>query len=433
MPAVRATILAVGSELLSTERLDTNSLRLTGLLERFGVELVKKSVIGDLEEEIARELTALWGASDLILVSGGLGPTGDDLTREAAASALGVGLAADSGALEQIERRFAAMGRRLSPNNRKQAEVLVGATVLANPNGTAPGQLFERDGKALFLFPGVPFELEAMATEFLVPWLEKRSGGAARETWTIKVAMRAESEVDQALAPAYREFGQEWMTVLAGAGEVRVLLTAVGTEAERRTRLATMRERTLTLLGEGVFGEGAETTLESVVARLLGEGGWTLATAESCTGGLVAERLTRVAGVSAVFVGSVVAYSNEVKLLLLDVPPALLATAGAVSEEVARAMAIGVCRRLGSDLGVSLTGIAGPGGGSVEKPVGTVHIAVSGPGETPVEHRVARFPGNRERIRMFASQMALEMLRRRLVVALAAAAPDPRVAVEGGG
>jgi len=412
---VRATILAVGSELLSTERLDTNSLRLTALLERHGVELVKKSVVGDLAPELERELRALWEGSDLVLVSGGLGPTGDDLTREAAAAALGVGLVANASALEQIERRFAAMGRRVSPNNRKQAEVLVGAQVLDNPNGTAPGQLFERAGKALFLFPGVPFELDRMAADFLLPWLEKRSGGAARETWTIKVAMRPESEVDQALGPAYAEFGQEWMTVLAGAGEVRILLTAVGAERDRRERLATMRERTRALLGDGVFGEGGETTLESVVARLLAEGGWTLATAESCTGGLLAERLTRVPGVSAVFVGGVVVYANELKRSLLDVPPELLERAGAVSEAVARAMATGVCRRLGSDIGVSVTGIAGPDGGSEEKPVGTVHIAVAGPGDEPVEHRIARFPGNRERIRLFASQMALEMLRRRLV------------------
>lgn len=427
MTTVRATILAVGSELLSTERLDTNSLRLTALLERHGVELVKKSVVGDLAPELERELRALWQGSDLVLVSGGLGPTGDDLTREAAAAALGVGLEERVATLEQIERRFAAMGRRVSPNNRKQAEVLVGAQVLDNPNGTAPGQLFERDGKALFLFPGVPFELDRMAAEFLVPWLERRTGGAVRETWTIKVAMRPESEVDLALAPAYSEFGQEWMTVLAGAGEVRVLLTAVGAEGERRERLATMRARTLALLGDGVFGEGAETTLEAVVARLLTERGWTLATAESCTGGLVAERMTRVPGVSAVFVGGVVVYSNELKRVLLDVPRELLEREGAVSEAVARAMAAGVCRRLGSDIGVALTGIAGPDGGSAEKPVGTVHIALAGPGEDPVEHRVARFPGNRERIRQFASQMALEMLRRRLVASRAPGVPGGAV------
>ncbi len=423
MPDVRATILAVGSELLSTERLDSNSLRLTALLERHGVELVKKSVIGDLEPEIAREMRSLWASSDLVLVSGGLGPTADDLTREAAAAALGVGLVREClcpGADRAPIRRHGAP--ELSPNNRKQAEMLAGAQVLDNPNGTAPGQLFERGGKALFLFPGVPFELDRMAAECLVPWLARRSPGTARETWTIKVAMRPESEVDQSLGPAYEEFGREWITVLAGAGEVRVLLTAAGADGERLERLAAMRARTLVLLGEAVFGEGAGTSLEAVVAALLAEAGWTLATAESCTGGLVAERITRVPGASTIFVGGVVAYSNDLKCALLDVEPALIEREGAVSEAVARAMAIGVCRRLGSDLGVSLTGIAGPGGGSEEKPVGTVHLAVAGPGDAPVEHRSARFPGNRERIRIFAAQMALEMLRRRLIVHRPAAA-----------
>ena len=382
---VQATILAVGSELLSTERLDTNSLRLTALLERYGVELVKKSVVGDLAPVLAQELRSLWETSDLVLVSGGLGPTADDLTREAAAAALGLELVSNASVLEQISSRFAAMGRKLSPNNHKQAEVLAGAKVLANPNGTAPGQQFERDGKAMFLFPGVPFELDRMAAEYLVPWLAARSGGTARETWTIKVAMRPESELDQAIGPAYEEFGREWITILAGAGEVRILLTAAGGEAPRRERLAAMRTRTLALLGDGVFGEGAATTLEGVVAALLERGGWTLATAESCTGGLVAERMTRVPGVSSVFAGGIVAYSNESKSALLGVPPELIECEGAVSEAVARAMAIGVCGRFGSDMGVSLTGIAGPAGGSAEKPVGTVHFAVAGPGDEPVQ------------------------------------------------
>lgn len=423
MPDVRATILAVGSELLSTERLDTNSLRLTTLLERHGVELVKKSVVGDLAVELEREMRALWEASDLLLVCGGLGPTADDLTREAAAEALGLELAEDAESWAAIERRFAAMGRTASPNNRKQAALLHGARALPNPNGTAPGQLLERDGKALFLFPGVPYELDRMAADFLAPWLGERSGGAARETWTIKIAMRPESEVDQALAPAYEEFDARWITVLAGAGEVRVLLTAVGGEGERRERLATMRRRVLALLGEGVFGEGAETTLEGVVVGLLMAAGATLATAESCTGGLVAERITRVPGSSQVFLGGVVVYSNALKSSLAGVDPELIRRDGAVSEPVARALARGVCDRLASDYAVAITGIAGPGGGSPEKPVGTVHLAVAGPPGTAVDHRVARFPGSRERVRLFASQMALEMLRRRL---LAAGAAIPR-------
>lgn len=412
---MRATILAVGSELLSTERVDTNSLRLTARLEAHGVELVRKSVVGDLEPEIAAEIAALWRASDLVLVSGGLGPTADDLTREAAAAALGVGLIEDPAVIAAIEERFAAFGRRLTPNNRKQAQVLAGGRALANPHGTAPGQQFERDGKALFLFPGVPHELEHLVDEYLTPWLARHAGGVARGSVTLKLAMRPESEVDERLAPAYAEFGREWITVLASAGEIRIVLNAIGPEAERQARLAAMKARTLELVGESVFTDDAVLSLEQVVGALLAAANRQVATAESCTGGLLAERLTRVPGSSAWYPGGVVAYANERKVAWLGVDPGDLATHGAVSEAVAMAMAEGIRRAAGTDYGVGITGIAGPDGGSEAKPVGTVHIAVRGPGSDDRIHRLARFPGDRERIRQFASQMALEMLRRALL------------------
>lgn len=412
---MRATILAVGSELLSTDRLDTNSLRLTALLDAHGVELVKKSVVGDLEAEIAAEIGAQWRASDLVLVSGGLGPTADDLTREAAALALGVGLVEDPAVIEAIEARFASFGRKVSPNNRKQAAVLAGGRALANPHGTAPGQLFERDGKALFLFPGVPHELDHLAAEFLRPWLASRTGDVARESVTLKLAMRPESEVDQQLEPAYAEFGREWITVLASAGEIRIVLNATGSEAERGARLAAMKGRVLALVGDAVFTDDAAKSVERVVGDLLAAAGRSVAVAESCTGGLVAERLTRVPGSSAWFPGGVVAYANERKIAWLGLSEDDLAAHGAVSETVARAMAAGVRRNVGTAYGIGVTGIAGPDGGSEAKPVGTVHVAVSGPGADDSSHRVARFLGDRERVRQFASQMALEMLRRTLV------------------
>lgn len=411
---MRATILAVGSELLSTERLDTNSLRLTALLEASGVELIRKSVVGDLEPEIAAEVAALWGASDLVLVSGGLGPTADDLTREAAARALGVALVTDPAVIEAIEARFAAFGRKVSPNNLKQAQVLAGGRALANPHGTAPGQLFERDGKALFLFPGVPHELDHLAAEHLRPWLSAHAGDVAREAVTLKIAMRPESEVDQQLEPAYREFGREWITVLASPGEIRIVLNASGREAERRAVLGRLRARVLELVGEHVFAEGSARTLEQVVGERLAAAGRTVSVAESCTGGLLAERLTRVPGSSAWFSGGVVAYANARKESWLGVRAVDLAAHGAVSDVVARAMASGIRQATGSDFGVAITGIAGPDGGSEAKPVGTVHVAIAGPGDDDSCHRVARFPGERERIRLFAAQMALEMLRREL-------------------
>ncbi len=412
---MRAAILAVGSELLSTDRLDTNSLRLTAVLERHGVALAKKSVVGDDETALAAELRSLWTAFDLVLVCGGLGPTADDVTREAAAAALGVGLREQPEIVAEMERRFAAFGRRLAPNNHRQAEVLEGGLALANSKGTAPGQRFEREGKTLFLLPGVPFELDELVRRELEPWLAARSTGRGRERRTLKVALRPESEVDLALAPAYSEFGRQWITLLAGSGEISVVLNAEGTEAERRSQLDRMAARVRELLGEGVYAEGDDASLEEVVGRLLAAAGQTVATAESCTGGLIAERFTRIPGSSKYFVAGFVVYSNPAKTLLAEVPQEAIAEQGAVSQRVAEALALGARRRAGADFGIGVTGIAGPDGGSAEKPVGTVHLAVAGPGTGEVVHRATRFPGDRRRVRAFAAQAALELLRRRLL------------------
>ncbi|MGE0640468.1 MAG: competence/damage-inducible protein A [Thermoanaerobaculia bacterium] len=411
---MRATILAVGSELLSTDRLDTNSLRLTGMLEEYGVELVRKVVVGDLEDEIATEIAALWDAGELLLVSGGLGPTADDVTREGAARALGVQLTEDPAVIEAIAARFASFGRPVSENNRKQAQVLAGGRALANPHGTAPGQIFERGGRALFLFPGVPHELDYLAAEHLRPWLAARSGGVAVEAVTMKVAMRPESEIDQKLVPVYERFGREAIGVLASPGEIRIVLKASGPESGRKTQLAAMREAVREAIGDSLFGEGAATLLEQVVGELLRRAGLAVAVAESCTGGLLAARLTSVPGASAWFPGGVVSYANERKVEWLGVPERLLAEHGAVSEPVARAMAEGIRDATGADFGVGITGVAGPDGGSEAKPVGTVHVALARPDGDTV-HRMARFLGDRERTRLFATQMALETLRRELV------------------
>ncbi len=412
--AVRAVILAVGSELLATDRLDSNSLLLTAILERHGVELVRKGVVGDDESAIEREVRRAFEDAELVLVGGGLGPTADDVTREGCAHALGRKLREDAATREAIARRFAAMGREPSANNWKQAQLLDGATALPNPRGTAPGQRLEVGGGALFLFPGVPYELALLAERDLDPWLAARAGGVARERRTLRVALRPESEVDQQLEPAYVEFGREWITVLAAPGEVRIRLTAAGAADARAGRLAEMATRVRELLGEAVYGEGEDQSLERVVGEELAASGRTIATAESCTGGLLAERLTRMPGSSRYFPGGVVTYSNAEKTRQLGVPADLIAAHGAVSEEVARAMAEGVRDRLGADFGIAITGIAGPDGGSEAKPVGTVHVAVAGPAES-IGHRHLRLPGDRERIRWQASQAALEMVRRRLL------------------
>jgi len=410
---MRAAILAVGTELLSVDRVDSHSLRLAARLERHGVALVRKAVVADDEEEIAAEVVAALARVDLLIVTGGLGPTADDLTREGCARALGLRLVEDAAVWEAIGRRFASFGRTPSENNRRQALVPEGAAVLANARGTAPGLRLDRGGRTLFLLPGVPHELEELVERELEPWLVARSSGGGTERRTLRVAMRPESEVDRMLEPAYREFGRESITVLASPGEVRVRFAAHGPAPERGARLEAMDRRLRGLLGDAVFGAGEEETLEAVVGALLAARGWTLATAESCTGGLVAERLTRVPGSSGWFPGGVVAYSNSVKTDLAGVDPELFAAHGAVSEQVARALAEGVRRRFGADLGIGITGIAGPGGGSEEKPVGTVHLALAAADGT--RHRALRLPGDRERVRTMAAQAALEMVRRGLL------------------
>jgi nicotinamide-nucleotide amidase len=415
---MRAIILAVGTELLGTDRLDTNSLKLTEVLRAHGVQLLRKAALPDLEDVVAAELGRAFQEVELVLVSGGLGPTADDITREALAAAAGVALALDESLLAGIERRFARMGLRMPETNRKQAEVLAGATVLTNRRGSAPGQRLDVDRTTVFLFPGVPTELEGMIESALEPWLEERAPAGDRiETVTLRVACLPESEVEARILPAYAEFGREDITVLAALGDVRVRATAGGAGETREVRLRTMQARLAELLGDAVYasgGQDAETTsLEATVGRSLLEKGRTVAVAESCTGGLISERLTRVAGSSGYVLGGVVAYANAAKSDLLGVDPAWIAEHGAVSEPVARALAIGACRVFGADWGIGVTGVAGPGGGSVEKPVGTVFLSVAASGDAVATLRL-RLPGDRERVRLGASQFALEMLRRAL-------------------
>jgi nicotinamide-nucleotide amidase len=410
---MRAAILAVGSELLGTERLDTNSLVLTRTLEAHGVDLCRKAVVGDDLEEIARVLDELAGAAALVLVSGGLGPTADDLTREAAAAMLERGLAESPELVADIEAKFASFGMRMPAVNRRQAEVIDGAEVLANRRGTAPGQRIDHPRGTLFLFPGVPHELAAMVDTALVPWLERQAGGAALERRVVKIACVPESTAEEMLAPAYEEFGGEAIGLLPSAGEIEIHLAARGAAAAPGG-LDRLAQRVAELMGEAVFATRDEETLEGVVGALLATAGRTVATAESCTGGLIAERLTRVPGSSAWFLGAVVAYADRLKQELLEVDGGLIELHGAVSREVAEAMAAGARRRLGSDYAIAITGIAGPGGGSEEKPVGTVHLALALPDGRATAHRRLRLPGDRDRVRRLTAVWALDMLRREL-------------------
>ncbi len=418
---MRAAWIAVGSELLGTDRLDTNALLATALLRRHGVELRRKAVVGDVEEDLARELVALLGSYELVLVCGGLGPTADDVTRDAVARACGRALVYEPAVVADIEEKFRRLGRRMPEVNARQAQRLEGAELLWNSRGTAPGQRLEHAGTTIFLLPGPPRELGPMLDEQVEPWLAARSGGEGTETAVLKVACVPESEVEERIAPAYAELGRERITVLCKPGEILVEVTARGAAAVRRDELVRARARLRELLGDAVFTEEAEE-LEAVVGRLLREAAATVATGESCTGGLVAARLTEVPGSSDYVLGGVVAYANEVKESLLGVPPDLLREHGAVSEPVARALAAGARAAAGATFGIGITGVAGPGGGSESKPVGTVHVALAGP-EGDLVHRQARFPGERQRVRWQTSQLALELLRRELL-RRAATQPD---------
>lgn len=407
---MRAAILAVGSELLGTERLDSNSLRLTAVLERFGVELVGKSVCGDDEERIAEELRRWAAAAELVMVSGGLGPTADDVTRAATALAFGRTLRVDEELVAGLRHRFASFGRKMPEVNLRQAEVISGAEVLANPLGSAPGQKLVHGGTTVFLFPGVPVELDGLCESCLVPWLREKGGTQLRRA-VAKLTGLPESQAEEVLGPYYERYGRESLSVLASPGEVQVHLVARG-ESEHQ-ELEERRAFLRRLVGAYLFTEDPGETLEAVVGRLLTERGLTVATAESCTGGLVSERLTRVAGSSAYYQAGAVTYSNEAKMALLGVPESMLAEHGAVSEPVARTMAREVAARNGTTFGLSTTGVAGPGGGSEAKPVGTVHVAVA-EGEMTY-HRRVRLPGDREKVRWLTSQLLLDMLRRRLL------------------
>ena len=411
---MQAAIVAVGSELLGVDRLDTNSLGLTRVLRRYGVDLRSKQVLGDSVEDIASSLNQLSEEVDLVLVTGGLGPTADDVTRDAISAAFSLALETEPSILEAMEKRFGRFGTKMPEVNRRQALVPVGAKWIANRRGTAPGIELEEEECTFFFFPGVPRELEGMIESRLEPWLEERITEAGIEQRTLRVACLAESRVEELIAPAYDEMGRENITVLAKPGEIQVRVSASGPTASRAATLAHSIERLRDLVGDAAYGVDVDNDLETVVGGLLAARGATLATAESCTGGLVSERLTAVAGSSRYFLGGVVAYSNEAKESLLEIDREALEQFGAVSREVAIAMARGVLERFGADYGLAVTGVAGPGGGTSSKPVGTVHlVVVTKKGSS--RHHQGRFPGHRERVRWLSSQWLLDLLRRELL------------------
>ncbi|HET7891290.1 MAG TPA: competence/damage-inducible protein A [Candidatus Sulfotelmatobacter sp.] len=414
---MNAEIIAVGSEMLTPYRMDTNSLYLTEQLNLLGVDVIFKSIVGDdLRRLVAAAQHGLF-RSDIVIFSGGLGPTEDDLTREAVAEALGVSLRRDPEILARLEQRFAERGWKMTANNSKQADVLEGATVLLNPNGTAPGQLLsgQFDGREhiIVLLPGPPHELKALFENEVRERLRAKLPPASLATRTLKIAMLGESAVDARVAPIYKRYTDVETTILAGAGEIELhFKTRAATLDAAQRRVDEVAGVVEDELDDAVYSRNGES-LEQIVGYWLQMRNATVAVAESCTGGLLAERLTSISGSSRYFLGGAVVYSNTLKTELAGVPAEMIDRHGAVSREVAAALAEGIRYRCESTLGVGITGVAGPGGGTAEKPVGLVFHAVANDRGTEVVQR--NFPGDRKRIRRFASTMALDMLRKKLM------------------
>jgi nicotinamide-nucleotide amidase len=413
-PLRSAGIIAVGSELLTPTRIDTNSLYITGRLAERGIAVRFKCIVGDVREDLRVAIEHGLARVDLVLLSGGLGPTDDDVTREAVSDALARPLREDPEIVERLEARFARRGLPMPAINRRQAMVPAGAEVLPNPFGSAPGLWLEEGDRAVALLPGPPRELKPMIDALAEGRLAVRAHGTRRFTRVVRVAGQTESHAEERARPVYEHWRNEHrqldVTTLAAPGSIDFHVTAIAASAaDGEAILAHAVAELRAVFGEDAYSDNGES-MEEVVAALLRNSGRSIALAESCTGGLLASRLTDVPGSSAYLDRGIIAYSNTAKVDALGVPPELIARHGAVSEPVAVEMARGVRRIARTTIGVGVTGIAGPDGGTPGKPVGTVAIAIEGPWGTRVRTRV--FPGVRDQIKFSATQAALDDLRR---------------------
>ncbi len=408
-----AEIIAIGSELLTPFHTDTNSLWLTEKLNGGGIEVKLKTIVGDDDARLEETLREAMRRSRVVVTTGGLGPTEDDITRKIAARALGRRLLLNEKVLDDIRTKFMRMGRQMPEINTRQAMVIEGAEVLENPHGSAPGMYLEHEGRALVLLPGPPREMRPMYETHIGPRLVAKAGDLRVVRRVLRVSGLGESAVDERIAPVYTQYKNPQTTILFNRSEIEIHLTAQGkTEQEAELLLDGLAGQIEERLGDAVFAFRGEK-MEEVVGLRLAVNGFTIAVAESCTGGLIAERLTEVPGSSNYFKEGLVTYSNEAKVRLLGVPADLIGEYGAVSAQVAEAMAEGVRERAETDFGLAVTGIAGPAGGTEDKPVGLVYIALSDDAHT--EHRKLLLPGDRQLIRWRAAQAALDLLRRRLI------------------
>jgi nicotinamide-nucleotide amidase len=409
-------IIAIGSELLTPYRQDTNSLFLTDRLLKLGVNVIFKTIVGDRLSHLTSAIQLALGRTDIVITMGGLGPTEDDLTRQAVSEALGIRLRRNPEIIGALYARFAARRAQMTENNARQADVLDGSQILENPRGTAPGQwvdtVYGNHRKLVILLPGPPTELKAMFDAQCNDRLRAVVPKRTIATRTLKLAMIGESQADARIAPIYTKYKDVDTTILAHTGDITLNLScSKGEQEAAQARVDELAGRIEEELEEFVYSSQGES-LEQIVLYYLGFRSATLSVAESCTGGQVSERLTSISGSSRSFLGGAVVYSDELKTLFAGVPPSLIEANGAVSREVAGALAEGIRRKASSTYGLGVTGIAGPNGVSEEKPVGLVYVAVSDGKQTEVVER--RFGGDREHIRAWTSQQALDLVRRRL-------------------
>lgn len=409
---MKAEIIAVGSELLTPYHTDTNSLFLTEKLNQAGFEVHLKTIVGDNEMEIAGVLKPALERSDVIVFSGGLGPTEDDLTRPAVAKVLERNLQIDPGLLGALRERFTSRSIPMAAINERQAQVIERAEILQNPFGTAPGLWLQERNRYIALLPGPPRELKPMFESQVMPRLVKLGRGRLLARKTFRVTGMTESEVDSTVAPVYRSYSRVQTTILAGSGYIAINLHQWLSPGDQPADLEAAAAQIQARLGDAVFTT-SEQSLEEVVGGLLRDSGRTLAVAESCTSGLLGMRITRIPGSSDYFLGGILCYSNDAKKELCRVPQEILEKHGAVSAEVAEALARGVRDALHSSIGLGITGIAGPGGESAEKPVGLVYVGLCNGERVESARRI--LPGDREAIRQRAAVHALSLLRRFLL------------------
>ncbi len=408
-----AEIIAIGSELLTPEKTDTNSLWLTEKLNSIGVEVMLKTIVGDDEPRLLETIKDAIKRSDVVITTGGLGPTEDDITRQVAAKAVGLELEYQPEVEELLRERFRLWGREMPEINKRQAYVIVGSTILPNPNGSAVGMLLRQGEKILAVLPGPPREMQPMFADFVLPELTKLSGEVVVRRRILKVSGMGESAVDSVVAAIYQAYPNVRTAILFNKTEVEIHIYArAAVEAEAVETLEELSAKLADALGIAVFSTDGES-MEQVIGRMLTDAGKTLSVAESCTGGLIGRRITEVPGSSQYFIEGAITYSNEAKVRSLNVLPETLANHGAVSGETAEEMAAGMRSRAATDFAISVTGIAGPDGGSAEKPVGTVYIGYAD--ESHTKHLRIVIPGDRYLIRWRASQAALDYLRRQML------------------